>query len=60
MRRIFIAGPLAKNRAQPQNQKNGDDSKDKNINEWQISPLYSGFQQKLTNIIVTKLNDDYL
>jgi len=55
--RLFIACALTQNRAQPQNQKNGNDSKDKNINERQISPLYPGFQQNLTNIIVTKFND---
>ena len=49
---------LTQNRAQPQNQKNGDDSKDNNIDEWQISPLYSDFHQNFTHIIVTKFDDD--
>ena len=55
--RFFITGALAKNGTQPQNQKNGDNSKDKNINERQISPLCPGFNQNLTNNIVTKFND---
>jgi len=54
---LFIAGTLAQNRAQPQNQKNCDDSKNKNVYEGQIIPLCPSLHPNVTNIIVTMFND---